>query len=131
VINASEALGAVNAGVIRLATTVVTLPRPGPRDSGPVAELAPGDYVCMEVSDTGCGMPPEVLARIFDPFFTTKFTGRGLGLAAVMGIVRTHQGALQVSSTAGRGSTFHIYLPVSQTQTSHPFPRAVAAGAVI
>ncbi len=131
VINASEALGESNAGTIRLATTVVTLPRPGAADSGPVTELAPGEYVCMEISDTGCGMPPEVLARIFDPFFTTKFTGRGLGLAAVLGIVRTHQGALQVTSTAGRGSTFQIYLPVSQAQTSHPFPRAVATGSVL
>ncbi len=131
VINASEALGENNAGTIRLATSVVTLPRPGAADSGPVAELAPGEYVCMEISDTGCGMPPEVLARIFDPFFTTKFTGRGLGLAAVLGIVRTHQGALQVASTAGRGSTFRIYLPVSQAQTDHPFPRAEATGSVI
>jgi PAS domain S-box-containing protein len=131
VINASEALGENNPGTIRLATTVVTLPRPGALDSGPVAELAPGEYACMEISDTGCGMPPEVLARIFDPFFTTKFTGRGLGLAAVLGIVRTHQGALQVTSTAGRGSTFHIYLPVSQTQTNPPFPRTETASAAI
>jgi PAS domain S-box-containing protein len=121
VINASEALGDKNAGTIRLSTVVVILPQPGADHAGPVAELAPGAYVCMEIADTGSGMSPEVLARIFDPFFTTKFTGRGLGLAAVQGIVRTHQGALQVSSALGRGSTFRIYLPVSQTQTRHPF----------
>jgi PAS domain S-box-containing protein len=122
VINASEALGEHNAGTIRLATTVVRLPQPGAASLGPVAELAPGDYVCTEISDTGSGMTPDVLGRIFDPFFTTKFTGRGLGLAAVLGIVRTHQGALRVTSIPGHGSTFHIYLPVSQSQTLHPLP---------
>jgi signal transduction histidine kinase len=122
VINASEAIGENNAGTIRISTAVVELPRPDVSDSGPVAELAPGAYVRMEISDTGAGMPPDVLARIFDPFFTTKFTGRGLGLAAVLGIVRSHSGALQVTSTAGQGSTFRIYLPVSQTQSLHPFP---------
>jgi PAS domain S-box-containing protein len=121
VINASEALGDHRAGVISLATSVVTLPLKGAGAAGPDAELAPGEYVCMEISDTGCGMPPEVLARIFDPFFSTKFTGRGLGLAAVVGIVRTHNGSLRVFSTPGKGSTFRIYLPVSQTQTMHPF----------
>jgi PAS domain S-box-containing protein len=120
VINASDALGE-NAGVIRLTTTVVHLPLRSSKDPGPEAELAPGPYVCVEISDTGCGMSPEVLARIFDPFFSTKFTGRGLGLAAVLGIVRTHKGALRVFSTPGKGSTFRIYLPVSQTQTTHPF----------
>jgi PAS domain S-box-containing protein len=121
VINASEAIGEQNAGTIRLVTTVVTLPLPGSPASGPDASLPPGNYVCVEISDTGCGMPPEVLSRIFDPFFSTKFTGRGLGLAAVLGIVRTHGGALRVFSTAGKGSTFRIYLPVSQAQTQHPF----------
>jgi PAS domain S-box-containing protein len=119
VINASEALGDRLAGVISLGTSVVRLPLVGA--TGPEAELAPGEYVCMEITDTGCGMPPEVLARIFDPFFSTKFTGRGLGLAAVVGIVRTHNGSLRVFSTPGKGSTFRIYLPVSQTQTMHPF----------
>ncbi len=76
-------------------------------------ELPPGDYVMLEIADTGCGMRRETLARIFDPFFTTKFTGRGLGLAAVLGIVRGHQGALHVESAPGRGTTFRIYFPVS------------------
>jgi len=122
VINASEAIGEEDAGTIRLATTVVRLPLPGSPETGPDASLPPGDYVCVEISDTGCGMPPEVLNRIFDPFFSTKFTGRGLGLAAVLGIVRTHGGTLKVFSTAGKGSTFRTYLPVSQAQTQHPFP---------
>jgi len=122
VINASEAIGEHNAGTIRLATNVVTLPLAGSPESGPDESLPPGDYVCVEISDTGCGMPAEVLNRIFDPFFSTKFTGRGLGLAAVLGIVRTHGGALRVFSTNGKGSTFRVYLPVSQAQTQHPFP---------
>ncbi|HEY1108619.1 MAG TPA: PAS domain-containing protein, partial [Opitutaceae bacterium] len=67
------------------------------------AELPPGSYVFLEVRDNGTGMKPEVLAKIFDPFFTTKFAGRGLGLAAVLGIVRGHKGALQVESEAGVG----------------------------
>jgi len=122
VINASESLEENRAGLIRLGTTVVRLPLRDAGPTGPVAELPPGDYICLEISDNGCGMSPEVLGRIFDPFFTTKFTGRGLGLAAVQGIVRTHQGALRVTSAVGQGSTFRIYLPVSQNPTQHPFP---------
>lgn len=125
VINASEAMGDQQAGVIRLATSVVTLPQAGNASGGPDTEVAPGDYVCMEISDTGCGMSPEVLARIFDPFFSTKFTGRGLGLAAVVGIVRAHGGGLRVVSTPGKGSTFRVFLPVSQAQTTHPFGPSV------
>jgi len=70
-----------------------------------------GDYVAIEVSDTGCGMDPDTLERIFDPFFTTKFTGRGLGLAAVLEIVRGHYGAVQIYSEPGRGTTFKLLLP--------------------
>jgi PAS domain S-box-containing protein len=120
VINASEAVEG-KPGAIRLTTHVVVLPQPGVGDAGSATMVAPGDYVCMEISDSGAGMTPEVLARIFDPFFSTKFTGRGLGLAAVLGIVRTHGGTLKVQSTPGHGSTFRVYLPVSQKQTVHPF----------
>jgi two-component system cell cycle sensor histidine kinase/response regulator CckA len=109
-------------GTIRITTSVVTLPLPDAPAA--LAELAAGDYVRVEIADTGCGMSPEVVARIFDPFFSTKFTGRGLGLAAVLGIVRTHNGALNVSSAPGRGSRFQIFLPVSQKQTVHPFAPA-------
>ncbi len=126
VINASEAMGEQPDGLIRVATSVVTLPNPGPGHSAPDTELAPGPYVCMEIADTGCGMSPEVLARIFDPFFSTKFTGRGLGLAAVVGIVRSHKGSMKVDSTPNVGSAFRIYLPVSQSQSAHPFGAAPA-----
>ena len=70
-----------------------------------------GPYVMLEVRDDGCGMEPAILNRIFDPFFTTKFTGRGLGLAALLGIVRAHRGGLQVVSAPGRGTRFRIYFP--------------------
>jgi PAS domain S-box-containing protein len=77
-------------------------------------ELAPGPYVVFEVSDTGSGMDEDTQARIFDPFFTTKFTGRGLGLAAVLGIVRGHQGSVQVLSTLGKGTLFRVMLPATE-----------------
>lgn len=74
-------------------------------------DLAEGEYVCLDVSDTGCGMNEKTLARMFDPFFTTKFAGRGLGLAAVLGIVRSHRGAIQVHSEPGRGTTVTVLFP--------------------
>lgn len=72
-----------------------------------------GDYVFVEVSDTGVGMDEETLSKIFDPFFTTKFAGHGLGLAAVQGIVRSHHGVVSIESTVGKGTVFTVYLPAS------------------
>ena len=68
----------------------------------------------MEVHDNGCGMDEATQAKIFDPFFTTKFTARGLGLSAVLGIVRGHKGALKIYSKPGQGTTFRITLPIRQ-----------------
>jgi CheY-like chemotaxis protein len=73
--------------------------------------VAPGEYVVLTVEDRGSGMDAATLARIFDPFFTTKFTGRGLGLAAVLGIVRGLQGAITVDTAVGKGSTFQVFFP--------------------
>jgi two-component system, cell cycle sensor histidine kinase and response regulator CckA len=75
------------------------------------AHLAPGIYVCIEVSDNGCGIEPAVLARVFEPFFTTKYGHRGLGLAWVYGIVTNHGGGVAISSQLGQGTSVRIYLP--------------------
>ena len=112
VINASEAIGD-HPGTITLTTGLVRADAPWLADAQPVGNFPLGDYVSLEVSDTGCGMTPEVRARIFEPFYTTKFTGRGLGLAAVLGIVRGHGGALKIQSEPGRGSTFQLLLPIA------------------
>ncbi|MDQ6969067.1 MAG: PAS domain S-box protein [Mariprofundus sp.] len=77
--------------------------------------LATGQYVYLEVSDTGCGMDANTMEKIFDPFFTTKFIGRGLGMSSMIGIVRAHHGAVLVQSQAGKGTTFRILLPVSKS----------------
>ena len=76
--------------------------------------LPEGMYTFLEVGDTGCGMDPEIIDRIFDPFFTTKFTGRGLGMSAVLGIIRGHRGALNISSEVGTGTTIRVLFPVSE-----------------
>jgi signal transduction histidine kinase/CheY-like chemotaxis protein len=131
VINASEALGD-HPGRISLSAG-----RDRPAAGAPgqlhTFDLPAGDCVCLEVADTGHGMDAATLNRIFEPFFTTKFTGRGLGLPAVLGIVRTHRGALYVESAPGRGTTFRVYLPAAAAPaTSHapaPPPAGGAAGA--
>ncbi len=110
IINASEALGDTR-GVITVATGVMACDGIYLAESYLDDGLPEGQYVTLEVSDTGCGMDAETRSRVFDPFFTTKFTGRGLGLAAVLGIVRGHKGAIRVYSELGKGTTFKILLP--------------------
>lgn len=82
--------------------------------------IEPGTYIFLEVQDDGHGMDDQILARIFDPFFSTKFTGRGLGLAAALGIVRSHGGSMRVESTQGAGSVFKIFLPASIKAAKRP-----------
>ncbi len=77
-------------------------------------DLTPGEYVVIEVTDNGCGMDPETQARVFDPFFSTKFTGRGLGMAAVLGIVRGHDGAIRIVSEPGRGTSVLVLFPATE-----------------
>lgn len=112
VINAGEACGD-RGGAVTIATCDENVTVNELRTAYGAPEIAPGQYVVLEVRDTGAGMDEQTLRKIFDPFFTTKFTGRGLGLAAVLGIVRGHRGALQVTSRPGEGSTFRVLLPVA------------------
>ncbi|GFO68343.1 hypothetical protein GMLC_19220 [Geomonas limicola] len=113
VINASEALGEGD-GIISVSTGSLECAEGYLAGAWPSDPAPAGLYVYLEVTDNGCGMDQETLSRVFDPFFTTKFTGRGLGMAAVLGIVRGHKGSIKVSSEPGRGTTFRILFPASR-----------------
>jgi CheY-like chemotaxis protein len=123
--NASDALDD-QPGVITVRTRVAALTKADLHGLYLGADLPPGRYVCLEVADSGHGMSAETLARMFDPFFTTKFTGRGLGLAAVLGIVRSHRGALGVESAEGRGTSFRVHLPVAEAAAADTAPSETA-----
>jgi signal transduction histidine kinase/CheY-like chemotaxis protein len=112
VINASEAIGD-KSGVIAITTGCMHCDQRYLKDVWLNENLTEGLYVYLEIADTGCGMDRETLSKLFDPFFTTKFTGRGLGMAAVLGIVRGHKGAINIYSEVGKGTTFKILLPAS------------------
>ncbi len=112
VINASEAIGD-KSGVIAITTGCMDCDRSYLKDVWLDENIREGLYIYLEIADTGCGMDTETLSKLFDPFFTTKFTGRGLGMAAVLGIVRGHKGAIKVYSEPKRGTTFKILLPAS------------------
>jgi PAS domain S-box-containing protein len=119
VINGAEAIGdaagqvAITTGVQQLAAQQLAALLADP-------DIQPGSYCTLRVRDTGTGMDATTQARIFDPFFTTKFAGRGLGLAAVLGIVRAHRGAMKVTSEVGKGTTFDIYWPVASEKPAGP-----------
>jgi len=110
--NASEAIGEAS-GTITLATGLreLQVEEIAARFAG--QQLEPGTYVTLRAADTGCGMKPELLARIFDPFFSTKGTGRGLGLSAMLGILRGHHAGIEIESEPGCGSAFQVHFPAS------------------
>jgi two-component system cell cycle sensor histidine kinase/response regulator CckA len=114
VINGAEAIGESKDGTVLITTNAQTIDEAYIAQTFGSNEVTPGHYVSLEVHDTGSGMSQETIAKIFDPFFSTKFAGRGLGLAAVLGIVRGHKGVLKVYSEPGKGSTFKV---LSQPQT--------------
>lgn len=136
VINASDAIGDGN-GVIAITTGAMKCDRAYLSKIWLYDRLEEGTYLYFEVADTGCGMDQETMAKIFDPFFTTKFTGRGLGMAAVLGIVRGHHGAITLYSELGKGTSFKVFLPAAykasalSTHTAAPGRQASGSGAVL
>ncbi|MEA3332759.1 MAG: PAS domain-containing protein [Pseudomonadota bacterium] len=108
--NAAEAIGE-RSGVVTVTTGLIDCSEPYLGEAFAYDDLEAGMYVFVEIADTGCGMDEETKNKLFDPFFTTKFTGRGLGMAAVLGIIRGHKGAIKVYSEEGKGSTFKVLIP--------------------
>jgi CheY-like chemotaxis protein len=119
IINAGEAIGDA-AGVITVRVAVRECDRAYLAGSVLGKEIPEGPYVSLEVTDTGCGMSEETQERMFEPFFTTKFTGRGLGLAAVLGIIRGHHGAILVTSEPGRGTRIEALFPPTNRPVHAP-----------
>ena len=121
--NAAEAIGG-EPGSIVIATGVQECDKKLLQQSRLGEKAEPGCYISIDVTDSGCGMNEEMQQRIFEPFYTTKFTGRGLGMSSVMGIIKSHNGAILLQSNPGSGSTFKILLPVftGQSGTSPPHP---------
>jgi PAS domain S-box-containing protein len=119
-VNARDAMP--QGGHLTIAARSVTVDSEGLRGR---SEARVGEFVCLEVTDTGCGMDPSTLSRIFEPFFTTKEVGKGtgLGLATVYGIVQQHSGWIEVTSEPGHGSTFRIYLPLATGEVETPADR--------
>jgi PAS domain S-box-containing protein len=118
VFNAAEAVGN-EVGAIHIRTGVRFVDA-GYLQLHPEVDLPGGKYIYLEVRDTGCGMDRATLSRIFDPFFTTKILGRGLGLSAVSGIIRSHKGAITIESAPGNGSSFTVLLPIAESQVAPP-----------
>ena len=120
--NATEAIGEHRHGEVVIRTGVATLNATQIDEAFAGQEIEPGQYVSLEVSDTGSGMSTETLSKIFDPFFTTKFTGRGLGLAALRGIIRSHRGGIRIFSRLGEGTVFTLVFPAIGSHQDQPGP---------
>lgn len=115
VLNAAEAIPEGKSGHVTVEATSTYVDALFAQSTG--SDISQGWYVRVSVTDNGCGMDEETKRRIFDPFFSTKFTGRGLGLAAIQGILRSHKGVITVQTTPGQGSKFDVYLPCSAQST--------------
>jgi PAS domain S-box-containing protein len=122
IINASEAIGEEQ-GDIRIVLAKTRIVSGETEKDYMDRAITAGSYLCLEVTDSGCGMDDETKQRIFEPFYTTKFVGRGLGMPAVLGIITSHGGALQFTSQPGRGSAFRVYLPVKESEPSDETPK--------
>lgn len=122
VINGAEAIPEGRDGTVLIATGVQDVDADYIAQTVRESEIAPGKYVSLQVRDTGIGMDEATQLHIFDPFFTTKFTGRGLGLAAVLGIVRGHKAALKVYSSPGKASTFKVLFPAANVELLQQAP---------
>ncbi|HEY2018139.1 MAG TPA: PAS domain S-box protein, partial [Bryobacteraceae bacterium] len=121
VINGAESTGDQQ-GAVCVRTGVQEIDAPYARTLVTGRDIEPGTYVYLEVADTGTGMETSTVEKIFDPFFTTKAAGRGLGLAAALGIVRGHRGAIAIESVRGKGSTFRVLFPVSEAPIARHIP---------
>ncbi|MBT3223300.1 MAG: histidine kinase, partial [Proteobacteria bacterium] len=115
VVNASEAIGD-RSGVIAISTGLMECDQAYLREAYVDYDLPPGYFVSLEITDTGCGMDVATQHKLFDPFFSTKSAGHGLGLAAALGIVKAHRGAIRLHSEPGEGTTFKILLPASNVE---------------
>jgi PAS domain S-box-containing protein len=127
-INAAEAIGP-EGGRVAVSTSIESVDEGTVADFGVGATLGPGPYVTLTVADNGSGMDAQTQSKIFDPLFTTKFTGRGLGLAAVAGIVRGHRGAIKVESAPGKGACFQVWFPAAPLPSAAPAPPLEFPGA--
>ena len=114
IINSSEAIG-TEQGEVDVSLTKIQVIAGKTYEDYHGKPIPPGEYVCLEVTDSGCGMDEAAKWRIFEPFYTTKFTGRGLGMSAVLGIIKSHDGALQLFSKPGHGTTIKVYLPTPKS----------------
>jgi CheY-like chemotaxis protein len=115
IVNAAEAIGEAQ-GDVRISLFATMLKAGHPEKDHLGKSIKAGYYLCLQVTDSGCGMDDETMRKIFEPFFSTKFAGRGLGMSAMLGIITAHQGAVQLASQPGQGTTVKVYLPAQEDE---------------